>query len=70
MTSHFEDEICPVCRGSGEGMTERSNCYNCNGTGVVWVEVNDEQESEDERRINRAPRRSGSEQPRRLTASG
>ena len=48
MTTHFEDEICPVCRGSGEGMTERSNCYNCNGTGVVWVEVNDEQETEDE----------------------
>lgn len=48
MTTHFEDEICPVCSVSGEGMTELSNCYNCNGTGVVWVEVNDEQESEDE----------------------
>jgi DnaJ-class molecular chaperone len=48
MTTHFEDEICPVCNGSGEGMTERSTCYYCNGTGCVWVEVNDEQESEDE----------------------
>ena len=44
MTTHFEDEICPVCNGSGEGMTERSTCYNCNGTGVVWVEVKDEQD--------------------------
>jgi DnaJ-class molecular chaperone len=46
--SHFEDDICPVCSGSGEGMTERSRCYNCNGTGVVWVEVNDEPEGEDD----------------------
>lgn len=57
MTTHFEDEICPVCNGSGEGMTERSNCYNCNGTGCVWVEVNDEQETEDERlAVRRAQR--------------
>ena len=48
MTIHFEDDICPVCNGSGEGMTEWSTCYNCNGTGCVRVEVNDEQESEDE----------------------
>ena len=47
MTTHMEDRICPTCMGSGEGMTERSWCYSCNGTGTVWVEVNDEPETEE-----------------------
>lgn len=48
MTIQFEEEICPVCRGSGEGMTERCNCYYCNGKGTVYVEVEDEPVVEDE----------------------
>ena len=49
MTTHMEDRICPTCMGSGEGMWDGSRCRNCNGTGVVWVEVNDEQaEGEDD----------------------
>ena len=44
----IEEEICPVCRGSGEGMTERSYCYNCKGTGVVMVEFNDDKDDEDD----------------------
>ena len=48
MTTHFEDECCPVCRGSGEGSTERSRCFYCNGTGTVSVEVEDEDDDQDE----------------------
>lgn len=46
MTTRTEDRICPTCMGSGEGMTERSWCYSCSGTGTVWVEVEDEQDDE------------------------
>lgn len=44
----IEEELCPICRGSGEGMTERSTCYNCNGTGCVLVEVNDDEDEDDQ----------------------
>lgn len=42
------EEICPACRGCGEGMFEGTRCYNCHGSGTVLVEVLDESESEDE----------------------
>jgi RecJ-like exonuclease len=48
MTVQFEEEICPICRGSGEGMTERCNCYYCNGTGCVMVEFDDDKDDEDD----------------------
>lgn len=41
------EEICPVCRGCGEGMFEGTRCYNCNGSGTVLVETPDENESEE-----------------------
>ena len=46
--SHMEEDICPTCSGSGEGMTEHSNCRACKGKGVVWIEVEDESETEGE----------------------
>ena len=33
-----DPQDCAYCRGSGEGMTERSYCYRCDGRGVVDVE--------------------------------
>ena len=46
--SHFEEDICPVCSGSGEGMYEGSRCYNCKGRGSVIVEVLDDDELEND----------------------
>ena len=49
--SHFEEDICPVCSGSGEGGYDGSRCYYCNGRGSVSVEVmgdEEPEESEDE----------------------
>jgi len=46
--SHFEEDICPVCSGSGEGMIEGSTCRNCKGRGAVMVEVLDDEELENE----------------------
>ena len=45
--SHFEEDICHVCSGSGEGMYEGSRCYNCKGRGSVMVEVMDDEEVEE-----------------------
>ncbi len=28
-----EDDICPACNGSGEGMHDGSTCYKCGGYG-------------------------------------
>ena len=30
-----EDEICPACNGSGEGMYDGSRCYKCHGIGEL-----------------------------------
>ena len=46
--SDFEEDICPVCSGSGEGMYEGSRCYNCKGRGSVMVEVLDDDELEND----------------------
>lgn len=31
----MESEICPACKGSGEGSHDGSTCYDCRGTGEV-----------------------------------
>lgn len=36
-----EDDICPACNGSGEGMYDGSTCYKCHGTGSEPVELDD-----------------------------
>ena len=46
--SHYEEDICPSCSGSGEGMTEGSTCRRCKGRGAVMVEVLDDDETEGE----------------------
>ena len=46
-TAHMEEGICPQCSGSGEGMTENSTCRACKGTGVTWIEVDDEGDEDD-----------------------
>ena len=46
--SHFEEEYCPRCSGSGEGMYDGSRCSNCKGSGSVMVEVDDDEELENE----------------------
>ena len=45
---HLEEDICPVCSGSGEGMTEGSTCRSCKGTGTIWVEIDDDEPTEGE----------------------
>jgi len=45
--SHFEEDECPVCSGSGEGMYDGSRCYKCKGSGSVVVEVLDDEEPEE-----------------------
>ena len=45
--SHFEEDECPVCSGSGEGMYDGSRCYKCKGRGSVMVEVLDDEEPEE-----------------------
>ena len=42
MTTHMEEDICPQCNGSGEGMYDGSRCSSCKGTGTAWIEVEDE----------------------------
>lgn len=32
--SYKFDDTCPHCHGSGQGQTEFSNCYMCNGSGI------------------------------------
>ena len=29
-----DDEICPACNGSGEGMYDGTRCRSCGGSGV------------------------------------
>lgn len=33
-----DESICPVCRGSGEGMYEGTKCHSCGGSGVERCE--------------------------------
>lgn len=37
-----EDEICPGCSGSGEGMWDGATCNKCHGSGTEPVEKVDE----------------------------
>lgn len=30
----MDDDLCPVCAGSGEGVSDRSQCPACKGWGV------------------------------------
>jgi len=39
--------ICSWCNGSGEGVTERSTCSKCGGTGEEWVEDVEEEGDEE-----------------------
>lgn len=42
----YEDLICPCCRGSGEGMYEGTDCRSCEGSGVEYVLIEEEEELE------------------------
>ena len=33
-----EDELCPDCNGSGEGMYDGTRCRTCKGQGVLTTE--------------------------------
>jgi len=33
-----DDNICPSCSGSGEGMSDGSTCHQCRGSGSVPVD--------------------------------
>lgn len=45
--THFCEQTCAKCRGSGEGMADGSTCVECRGTGSicrgeVGVEIEEE----------------------------
>jgi DnaJ-class molecular chaperone len=40
----YEQETCPACNGSGEGMHDGTKCKTCKGTGVEWVLVEEKDE--------------------------
>lgn len=33
-----DDEICPACNGSGEGLYDDTRCFSCGGSGVERTE--------------------------------
>ena len=35
----YEELTCPSCNGSGEGMYDGTKCSACKGSGVEWMEV-------------------------------
>ncbi len=47
------DELCWKCDGSGEGMYDGSVCSRCKGTGVLPVEVDDEEGASEHYRMKR-----------------
>lgn len=48
LTPDFEEVICVSCNGSGQGMSPKSRCWSCDGSGVEWVEKEPGCEEEDE----------------------
>ncbi len=42
MNTYFDataDSICPTCNGSGEGRSDGSRCFACNGEGCFEVDT-------------------------------
>lgn len=38
---NYTEEICSTCNGSGEGPADGTICWSCQGSGVEWVEDED-----------------------------
>ncbi len=50
-TEEDSDELCGTCDGSGEGQYDGSTCSRCKGTGVLPVEVDDEEGASEHYRL-------------------